>query len=325
MMAEKIFYIRHKGQDSGPFPVSHLHRLWDKRLLSPEILISEDRISWLTYPEVFQQTQEQQIFEPAEGPMVISIESELEPKPEPESVPETIPFSLSESVNVPVVPEPVERLVPQSVIPDPVCATIGLIWNARKQLLNLNTMQQLSVKEHTESADRNLFYSFGTAAALIFLQFLTAFVCTFILTRSQCTPLMMTALIVFPVCVILLLLENLLFAVFAKLQSILAPFFLIMQLVNGATIVFCAGLPLFALYCVGMEQCATWAKWLAYLFSGLVLTGEVVNHAFGYIAGCRKILGFSKGASVALYLFFTLQWLAVFPAGYFLFELIQKK
>lgn len=212
-------------------------------------------------------------------------------------------------------PEPVE---PGAV--DPVSSTIGLCWNASG---NLKTL--LMSNPENANGTKKLYGACGIAAWLILLLFFTAFIFSAVQAGAWCSTLMITAAALFTAGALLLMLEGFCLAWLARLktkQEQLLTFFLMMQIYCSATVVFAAGLPLFGLYLATDEP--VWLRWLIPGFSGTVLLAGTVNLILGCITGYRRIFKLGKAATAAAVSIFILQWLAVFPAGFIIFEQIQK-
>lgn len=212
-------------------------------------------------------------------------------------------------------PEPVEP-----VAVDPVSSTIGLCWNASENLKNL-----LTIDQQRANGTKILYGTCGIAAWLILLLFFTTFVFSAVQTGAWCGTLMITAAALFTAGALLLMVEGVCLARLARLkteQERSLTLFLMMQIYCSATVVFAAGLPLFGLYLAANEP--VWLRWLIPGFSGTVLLAGTVNLILGCITGYRRVFKLGKAATAAAVSLFTLQWLAVFPAGFMIFEQIQK-
>lgn len=291
-MAETFFYMRTAGNSQqGPFSFSQLVRLREKNLLPPDVLLSADLITWKNASEFFQSEQ-------TESSATAAPSRNME-----STAPQNVEYPGS-------MPEPGEIAATS-----PVYTTFGFCWNAPT---NLNRL--LAVEEKC-TGNRVLTGVCGVATTLILFLFFTTFVFAVVQTSAWCGALMITTAALFTAGVLLLLLENLCLARYARLKTDRVYLFLMMQIFCVTTVVFTAGFPLFGLYL------ANGPVWLWYLipgFSGAVLIAGTVNLILGCVCGYRRIFRFGKAATAALTFLFTLQWLAVFPAGYFLFEQIQK-
>lgn len=340
-MPEKLFYVRSGTRISGPFPLHQLLRLKEQRLLESDCLISENKIAWIKLDELFapQHIEPPTVSsaEPETLPLSLCAQEDLkEDKVATESIRETPEFIVEDKEDKSLVlPKPPQKPVEQQLLPDPICATIGLCWAAPSRLGILQLIQKNSESCGTEKKDRNVLYSFSTVFCLTLLLFMATMLCTVLVFKGdwqeynsemakQALGLTETCGILFLGGALLLLLENLLLAIIANLEKILPPFFLAMQFLCIVTCVFMVGTPLWGLYLVGLGSSPAWGKITGWVFSGFAMLFGIINLLRGYIFGCRNIFNFRTGLTVLFSIILTLQVFAIFPAGFLIFQFVQK-
>ncbi|MBQ9787675.1 MAG: hypothetical protein IJW33_05855 [Lentisphaeria bacterium] len=339
-MNTRVYYIKNGRRITGPFPENQLSQMYRDGLLMSDDLISRYRVVWKSpkeffgddkkevlpldppVPENLPEEKEEAVSEDFRDEITLTPEDlmprESAPEPAPKPIPEPVPLPRTSPIISASLPAKV------TVIPDPITSAIALFWNAPGQLENLWQMEALSAAYGSEKSDKNLCFAAFTAAGCNLLWMALGTAMLLVSAPEFFRAALISGTVTLAALLILLVLENLLLASAAKLRNVLDAHLMIMFLIQIPATIFAAGMPFAGIMLAGWENCPLWVKIAVVTFSGIILTGSLINFALGFRKINRRTFHFQTPAVVMLMIFFILQTLAVYPMIYGLFTTIQK-
>ena len=297
---KRFFYIKNRQNVIGPFTPEQISGMLRKHLLSHNDLISENRIAWKTVKEVFFPDTEVSPEPPREPDLLKKVEAT------PEPLEKKIEKTAAEKKPLMILPGVIS-------LPDPVCATIALLWNSPRHLQHLYIMLT-DTDPILKKRDRT--YSLLTLGALLFMVFLLFISLTFVMVPELCGKLSLMLILLFIGSNLLLFLESLLLSAAAKLPQLLELPLVILLIEVYCFGIFTAGLPVCGLFAGGISACPWYWHLPVWLTAASIVIGSIGNLACGMFYLNRRVFNFKRINMVWVVILFVFQFLALFFTGW---------